>query len=57
MLPAEGAVLVHLQTIGVVLLVLYRVVVSLLALVAAQRDLYAHLVGTSLFIYPGVLRL
>ena len=42
MLPAERAVLLHLQTIRVVLLVLDRVVVSLLALIAAQRDLNAH---------------
>ena len=41
-LPAEGAVLFHLQTIRVIFLVLDRVVVSLLALVAAQGDLYAH---------------
>ena len=41
-LSAEGAVLLHLQTVRVVLLVLDRVVVSLLALVAAQGDLYAH---------------
>ena len=42
-LSAEGAVLVHLQTIRIVLLVLDRVVVSLLALVASQSDFNAHI--------------
>ena len=51
-LSAEGAVLVHLQTVGVVLLVLVGVVVSLLALRTPQGDLYAcaglcHTFGTS----------
>ena len=41
-LTAETAILVELQTIGIVLLVLERVVVSLLALGAGQRDLNAH---------------
>ena len=42
MLPAETAVLVHFQTIRIILLVLHCVIVSLLALGAGQRDLYAH---------------
>ena len=51
-LSAEGAVLVHLQTVGVVLLVLVGVVVSLLALRTPQGDLHAcaglcHTFGTS----------
>jgi hypothetical protein len=41
-LAAETAVLVELQTIGVVLLVLERVVISLLAFGAGQSDLNAH---------------
>ena len=47
MLFAEAAVLVHLETVGIVLLVLHRIVVSLLALRAGQRYLNAHN-GTSL---------
>ena len=42
MLIAEAAILGHLQTIGIVLLVLHGIVVALLALAAGQRDLYAH---------------
>ena len=42
MLPAETAVLVHFQTIRIILLVLHCVIVSLLALGAGQRDLNAH---------------
>jgi hypothetical protein len=38
-LAAEGAILVHLKTIGIVLLVLVGIVVSLLALRTSQRDL------------------
>jgi hypothetical protein len=38
-LSAEGAILVHLKTIGIVLLVLVGIVVSLLALRTSQRDL------------------
>ena len=41
-LPAETAVLVHFQTVGIVLLVLVCVIVSLLALSAGERDLNAH---------------
>jgi hypothetical protein len=53
MLSAESAVLPHLETIRVVLLVLHGVVVSLLALRAPQGDLDAsagltcHIFGTS----------
>src|SRR5699024_5994175 len=47
MLFAEAAVLVHLKTVGIVLLVLHGIVVSLLALSAGQRYLNAHN-GTSL---------
>ena len=46
-LSAESAVLLHLETVGVVLLVLHGVVVSLLALRASQSDFNAHN-GTSL---------
>ena len=46
-LPAERAVLVHLETLGIVLLVFHCVVVSLLALGACQGYLNAHN-GTSL---------
>ena len=46
-LSAESAVLLHLETIGVILLVLHGVVVSLLALGASQSDIHAH-DGTSL---------
>ena len=45
---AESAVLLHLETVRVVLLVLDGVVVSLFAFIATQRDLNAHN-GTSLF--------
>jgi hypothetical protein len=47
MLLAESAILLHLKTIGVILLVFHSVVVSLLALRASQSDFYAHY-GTSL---------
>ena len=46
-LSAESAVLLHFETVGVVLLVLHGVVVSLLALRASQSDFNAHY-GTSL---------
>ena len=42
MLPAETAILVELETIGIILLVLEGIVISLLALAASQRDLNAH---------------
>ena len=41
-LTAETAILVELETIGIVLLVLERIVVSLLAFCAGKCDLYAH---------------
>ena len=47
-LLAEAAILVHLETIGVVLLILLRIVVSLLTFAACQCDLNSHAVGTSL---------
>jgi hypothetical protein len=46
-LSAESAVLLHLETVRVVLLVLHGVVVSLLALGASHSDFNAH-IGTSL---------
>lgn len=53
---AESAVLLHLETVRVVLLVLHGIVVSLLALRASQSDFHAHN-GTSLNIaslyHPG----
>ena len=42
-LAAETAVLVHLETVGCVLLVLDGVVVALLALIASQGNSYSHL--------------
>ena len=42
MLTAKTAILVELDTIGIVLLVLERIVVPLLALSACKCDLYAH---------------
>ena len=57
MLSAESAVLLHFQTIGIILLVLHGVVVSLLAFAASEGDLYSHF-GTSLIIcLPASLRL
>ena len=41
-LAAETAVLVHFQTVGVVLLVHVCVIVSLLALGAGKRNFHAH---------------
>ena len=46
MLFAEAAILVHLKTIRVVLLVFERVVIALLAIVAREGDLRTHY-GTS----------
>ena len=46
-LSAESAVLLHFETVGIVLLVLHGIVVSLLALGASQSDFNAHN-GTSL---------
>ena len=42
MLSAEPAILLHFETVRVVLLVLHCVVVSLLAFVASQSDFYTH---------------
>jgi hypothetical protein len=42
MLLAELAILVHFQTIRVVLLVLVRAVVAAMALRALERDIVAH---------------
>jgi hypothetical protein len=52
-LLAESAVLLHLKTVGVVLLVLDGVVVSLLAFAASHSDLNAHF-GTSLILPPCI---
>ena len=52
-LSAESAVLLHFETVGVILLVLHGVVVSLLALRASQSDFYAHN-GTSLKLPPCI---
>ena len=52
-LSAESAVFLHLETVGVVLLVLHGVVVSLLALRASQSDFHAHN-GTSLNLPPCI---
>ena len=41
-LLAESAILLHLETVRVILLVLHGVVVSLLALRASHSDFYAH---------------
>lgn len=46
MLLAESAILLHLKSVRVILLVLDSVVVSLLAFCACQCDLNSH-VGTS----------
>lgn len=55
-LSAESAVLLHFETIGVVLLVLHGVVVSLLALIASQSHFNAHF-GTSLKLPPCITAL
>ena len=47
LLAAEPAILVELQTIGIVLLVLESIVIPLLALGAGQRDLNAHGISPS----------
>ena len=46
MLLAESAILLHLKSVGVILLVLDSVVISLLAFCTCQCDLNSH-VGTS----------
>ena len=53
MLSAESAVLLHFETVGVILLVLHGIVVSLLALRASQSDFNAHN-GTSLKLPPCI---
>ena len=42
MLTAEAAILIHLESVGIVFLVLLRIVVTLLALAAGESDLYSH---------------
>lgn len=55
-LSAERAILAAFKTIGSILLILDRVVVSLLAFFASKGDLdpcvCSHSFGTSYFIYP-----
>ena len=41
-LLAETAVFAHFDTVRIVALILHRVVITLLALRAGQRDLHAH---------------
>jgi hypothetical protein len=41
-LAAEGAILVHLKTIGIVLLILHCVIISLLAFGAGEGDSFSH---------------
>ena len=41
-LAAETAVLVHLESVGIVFLVLLCVVIALLAFTARESDLYSH---------------
>ena len=48
MLPAEPTVLVHFQSVRVILFVLHGVVIALLALGTSQSDFYSH-DGTSRF--------
>ena len=43
MLPAKSAILVHLKTIGIVLLVFDGVVIALFALCACHCNFYSHL--------------
>ena len=50
MLLAETAILVHLKTIGIILLVFHRVVVSLLALCAGERYSNAHIAAPPYFL-------
>lgn len=42
MLTAEAAILIHLESVGIVFLVLLRIVITLLALRAGESDLYSH---------------
>ena len=57
MLLAELAVLVHLYTITGIFLVLHRIVVSLLAFVASERDLNSHIRHLLNTCLPAKLRL
>ena len=41
-LAAEAAILVHLESVGIVFLVLLCVIVALLALAARESDLNSH---------------
>ena len=43
MLTAEAAILIHLESVGIVFLVLLRIVVTLLAFAADESDLYSCL--------------
>jgi hypothetical protein len=56
MLSAEGAVLVHLQAVWIVLLVFESVIVALLAFAASECDFDSH-IGTSLFRLPPCRKL
>jgi len=47
MLPAETTVFCHLKSVGIILLVLHRVIISLLAFAAGKCDSDSHLLGTS----------
>ena len=49
-LPAELAKFLHLKPVRIVFLVLDRVIVSLLAFSANQRDLYSNSNGTSIIV-------
>ena len=41
-LLAEAAMLLHFKSVGIVLLVLHRIVISLLALAACKGDSFSH---------------
>lgn len=47
-LAAETAILIHFESVGIVLFVFLRIVVTLLAFAASESDLYSHSIGTSL---------
>ena len=55
-LTAEFAEFFEFESVGVVFLVLDRVVVSLFALAANQRNLGSHFFGTSNLLPPSVLK-
>ena len=57
LLFAESAILFQFDTVGVVFLVLHGVVVSLLALVASERDLNSHIRHLLNTCLPAKLRL